>query len=262
MTCNYNLAEQGLERSRYFDYVSTRALEAAEVRDGQIILSGKAYRRLVLPYASMISKAIWLKLQACLDSGVDLVFVGPPPSRLWDTGEEIATEFSRRVGIVRVDAAQYDAVLTSQRPVPALSDWEPDKADFRFPVTAELGTEVLTDFEGDTVGVRRANLTWLTTLDPRETFYNHVPTYVEGVPAVSHYGNGYYRWYAGKEADQAVLVCIAPLYETLHEFFESGECRFRLEGGAWAVLSVSGKDVSMLLADEATSFESTGTVQS
>jgi len=257
MTCNYNLAEQSLKHGRYFDYVSTRALEAAEVRDGRVILSGKSYRRLVLPYAAMISEAIWFKLKACLDSGVELVFLGPPPSRLWDTGAEIATEFSQLAGVVRVDHAQYDAVLTSQRPVPAFTDWEPEKADFRFPVSAEAGTEVLTDFEGDTIGVRRGNLTWFTTLDPRETFFQHMPACAEGVPALRHYGKGFYRWYAGKDASDAVLVCIAPLYETLHEFFMGGETRFRLEGGAWAVVCVSGHDVTLLLADETTQFEIT-----
>ncbi len=249
MTCNYNLAEQGLENSRFFDYVSTTALEQAAVRDGQIILSGKAYRRLVLPYASMVSKAIWQKLKSCREAGVELIFIGPPPSRLWDSDESIDAEFCEWVGVEQVNAAQYDAVLTSQRPVPKMDDWEPDRADFRFPVTAEPGTECLTDLEGDTIGVRREKLTWFSNLDPRESFYAHVPNCAEGVPAITHYGKAYYRWYAGKDATTAVLVCIAPMYARLHENFSEGPCSFRLKGGTWAVVQVDGAKASLLYAD-------------
>ncbi len=250
MTCNYNLAEQGLEYNRHFDYVSTPALENAEVRDGQIILSGKAYRRLVLPYASFVSKGIWETLKACREAGVELIFIGPPPSRLWDSDETIDAEFCEWAGVKRVDEKQYDAVLRSQRPVPSLTDWEPDRADFCFPVTAEAGTECLTDIEGDTIGVRRGKLTWFSNLDPRENFYKHVPSCANGIPTATHYGKGYYRWYAGEDANRAILVCIAPMYQNLHENFVGAECNFKLEGGTWAILDVSGQTVTVLMADE------------
>ncbi|MGE9295471.1 MAG: hypothetical protein ACQKBV_04205, partial [Puniceicoccales bacterium] len=255
MTCNYNLVEQGLKRSRFFDYVSTRALESAKVSDGKIVISGTEYRRLVLPYAALVSSAIWKNLKACAKVGVELIFVGPPPSRLWDTGEDIASEFSELLGVARVDDKSYDAMLTSQRPTPSLSDWEPEKADFRLPIQIESGGEALLDLEGDTIGVRRGNLTWFTTLDPREMFYRHVPELTEGTPEVSHYGQGYYRWYASGEVMEAVMVCIAPMYETLHESFYLGSSSFRLEGGAWAVVKISDEGVQLLLADEGTKLE-------
>ncbi|WP_269522647.1 hypothetical protein [Coraliomargarita parva] len=252
VTCNYNLAEQGLEHSRFFDYVSTAALENAEVRDGQIIISGQSYRRLTLPYASMVSAAIWDKLKACREAGIELIFIGPPPSRLWDKEVPIDQDFAEWAGVKRVNAAEYDAVLKSQRPVPSMTDWEPDKADFRFPVTAESGTECLKDIEGDTIGVRRKNVTWFSNLDPRENFYKHLASCAEGVPAVTHYGKAYYRWYASSDSETAVLVCIAPMYAVLHESFDAKESRFRLEGGTWGMLQVNRSDVTLLLGDSGT----------
>ena len=252
MTCNYNLAEQGLENSRFFDYVSTPALEEAEVKDGRVLIGGKPYNRLVLPYASMVSQAMWRKLRDCREAGVELIFIGPPPSRQWDSDESIDEEFCEWVGVRKVSDSQYDAVLRSQRPVPSLTDWEPDKADFRFPVSAEAGTERLVDIEGDTIGVRRENLTWFSNLDPRASFFEHVPSCAEGVPETVHYGKGYFRWYFDKYSDCAVLVCIAPMYETLHEFFELAGSHFRLEGGTWAVVRLEGGQTELRLGDTGT----------
>ncbi|MGE9289672.1 MAG: hypothetical protein ACQKBT_01700 [Puniceicoccales bacterium] len=188
-----------------------------------------------LHYASLVSESIWSTLKACRKAGVELIFIGPPPSRLWDSGELIDDEFSRWVGVRRIDAEEYDAVLRSQRPVPGLTDWEPDRADFSPPISAEPGTHCLTDAEGKTIGVRLENVTWLSTLDPRENFYQQIPALESGSRDLCHYGKGFYRWYIGKDSGSAVLVCIAPYTEFCTNPSRENRAGFVLkeENGQW-----------------------------
>lgn len=255
MTCNYNLSEEALKCSRHYEYVSTEAIEGAEVGSGMIRMPGGSYRRLVLPYAVVMTKGMWNRILACVKAGVEIIFVGPPPLRLSDSGDDISVEFCKLCGVQATDFAQYDSWLKAHKPVPGFGEWEPEKADFSFPVVPLAGTETLADDDGGIIGVRNTKgcVTWLTALDPREQFFLHVPRQEpEGCPYPEHYGRGYFRILSGGNSREFVLVCISPLHDRLHEEFAFNDISFAIEGGAWAVLKIANGKIVETLTDSGT----------
>jgi hypothetical protein len=259
MTFNYNLSEEALKRNRHYDYVSGQAIEKAEIGSGMIRLSGGSYKRLMLPYAVVMTKAMWKKILACIKAGVEINFVGPPPLRLSDSGEDISAEFCKLCGVQGTDFGQYDAWLKAHKPVPGFGDWEPEKADFSFPVLPLAGTETMANDEGETIGVRNLSnrVAWLTGLDPREQFFHHVSRpELEGCPYPEHYGRGYFRILSGCDSQEFILVCIAPLHERLHDKFTFKNISFGIEGGAWAVLKFAKGKITATLTDNETQVKS------
>ncbi|MGE9291544.1 MAG: hypothetical protein ACQKBT_11170, partial [Puniceicoccales bacterium] len=249
MTCNYNLSEEALRHSRFFDYVSTRALETARVEPGQLVLGGRRYRRLVLPYASLIPAKVWATVQVCLDSGVEVIFIGSPPSRIQETGESIAESFADLCGVEPVDFADYDQWLKSHKPVPGFHDWEPEQADFRFPVVPRAGAETCLDTDGRIIAVRSGGATWFNALDPREQFFRHLESGRSSLPGLQHFGRASFRLYSGREGDPVIMVCMAPMYEELQEHFVYEGGSFQLRGGTWMVLRLDGSQIHSVLQD-------------
>ncbi|WPJ96725.1 hypothetical protein SH580_03275 [Coraliomargarita algicola] len=249
MTCNYNLSEQALKHSRFFDYVSSEALESAQVEDGCLILGGRRYPRLALPHASLIPAGVWHTVEACIQAGVEVVFIGTPPSRILETGVSLADRFAELCGIEPVDFADYDSWLTSHKPVPGYADWEPEQADFRFPVAKREDSETCLDTDGEIIAVRRGAVTWFNALDPREQFFRHLQSVPSSRPDLQHFGRASFRLFSGADTDSVVLVCMAPLYAELNEHFvyEGGD--FQLCGGTWAVLELGETQLRSILQD-------------
>jgi hypothetical protein len=239
MTGNNNLAHEAMKHSRFFDYVSGRAIESASVADGRIHMGGASYRRLALPCAVAVTEALWKKVRECIEGGVEIVFFGPPPRWIIETGEDLSVEFSRLCGVERFTYEQYDAWLVSHKPPLKFTDWEPLKYDFIFPLTAVGPTRELSDSNGDMIGVRNpeTGVTYLTTPDPRERFFQHLERPIGVYPDILHCGSGSYRLMLDPTDPNAlVLVCIAPLNATLNEFFTYQGAGFTLTGGAWVAL--------------------------
>ncbi|MFA6293007.1 MAG: hypothetical protein WC637_14565, partial [Victivallales bacterium] len=254
MTCNYNLSEEALKCSRHFDYVSGQAIEEAETGKGMIHLPGGSYKRLMLPYAVVMTKAMWKKILACVKAGVEIIFVGPPPLRLSDSGDDISAEFCKLCGVKGTDFGQYDSWLKAHKPVPGFGDWEPEKADFSFPIIPLAGAETLPNDEGETIGVRNLSnrVTWLTSLDPREQFFRHLARPESNCPYPEHYGHAYFRILSGGGSQEFILVCVSPLHERLHEKFAFKDMSFEIEGGSWALLKIAKGKIKATFTDNET----------
>ena len=254
MTGNYNLAHQAMINSRFFDYVSSRAIESARVENGRIHFGENSYRRLALPFAVVMPQALWDKVKECIAQKVELVFFGPPPQWITETGEDISAEFSRLCGVNYFSYEQYNTWLISHKPVPALSNWEPENFDFCFPLTPQSGVQTLFNDDGNMAGVRNpANgVTYFISPDPRELFFRYVDRPQGVYPNISHYGYGCYRlMFEPDNTENPVMVCIAPLNGQLNEYFNYNGNIFRIEGGRWAVLRFSnGKIIEKMLDKE------------
>ncbi|MEI8245425.1 MAG: hypothetical protein WCI51_06310 [Lentisphaerota bacterium] len=239
MTGNNNLAHEAMIHSRFFDYVSGNAVEQASVADGCILMNGVSYRRLALPCAVVVTQCLWNKVRECVASGVELVFFGPPPRWVIETGEDLAGEFSRICGVEPFTYEQYDDWMTAQKPVPQFTDWEPAKFDFTFPLTPVGSTLEMSDNDGNMIGVRNheTGVTYFTSPDPRERFFQHLERPRGVYPDISHCGSGSYRLMLNPvDPTVCVLVCIAPLNNALNECFTYQGTNFFLKGGTWAVL--------------------------
>ena len=253
MTANNNLAHQAMVRSRFFDYVSGNAIENARVEDGQIHMAGSSYRRLTLPYAVVMKQAFWKKVLECVEKGVEVIFFGPPPRWILETGENLSEEFSRLCGVELLSYERYNTWLTSHKPVPALTDWEPDIFDFSFPLAPIGKTTVLSDEGGQLIGVRNPEnrVTYLTALDPREQFFQQLGRQPGAGPQISHCGQGSYRLMQAKDdSNVLMLVCIAPLHERLDEYFTCCGLSFLVQGGTWVALRFENGRISGEIKDE------------
>jgi hypothetical protein len=249
MTCNYNLSEESLKQGRFFDYASTGAIENGKVANGTINLPGGEYNTLVLPYAVIMTEQVWDKIRECVKAGVEVIFVGPPPSRLIDSGKDISKEFCELCGIEPTNFDKYDAWFKARKPIPSFTDWEPEKIDFRFPIALQPGSKQLFNDDNEAIGVRNNAVTWLTSPDPREQFFRHLSRPESDTPHSEHYGNGYSRILTGNNPDEFILVCVAPLHGVLHEQFSFDDLSFGMEGGRWAVLKISGRKIVNKLLD-------------
>lgn len=251
MTCNYNLSQSAYDESRFFDYASTSSLENAKVADGKIHLPGGTYRRLTLPFAIILTEKLWKKIKECVKAGVELVFIGPPPHRLLESGREISEEFCSLCGIEHVDFKRYHSWLSSHKPLPKFDDWEPQMIDFAFPVTPLKGTDTLKDSDGEIIGVRnpQKGVTWLTTPDPRGLFHRNIPAIQPSGIEIEHFGRSNYRILQDpKRPSEFILVCASRMDEELHDVFSVGGKKIALKGGCWAALRFSkGRIVDKML---------------
>ena len=241
MTGNYNFAQQAMVNSRFFDYVSGRAIESAHVEKGRISFGEYSYRRLALPFAVVLTQALWNKIRECIAEKVELVFFGPPPRWIIETGEDISAEFSRLCGVKYFNYEQYNTWLTAHKPATPVSSWEPEAFDFCLPLVPQGNTRPLLNDDGVMVGVCNPSngITYLTTPDPREQFFRHIERPNDVYPDISHHGLGAYRLFPEPDASGSfVLVCISPLNERLNEHFSCAGKSFILQGGTWAVLRI------------------------
>jgi hypothetical protein len=249
MTCHHNLAQHALEAGRFFDYASTQALAKAPVRDGRIHLPGGAYRRLTLACAVTYPDTVWAKVRECVAGGVELVFVGPPPRWLIEDGSDLTAEFAQICGCEAVSFERYHAWAAARKPLPRYDDWEPVQVDFAYPVKPLAGAIALADADGETIGVRnpQTGVTWFSSLDPRELFFQRLPRLA---PGLEHFGTAYCRLqYDRCEPARRFLVCAAPLNGLLHDTIIIAGRRIVLEGGTWAVLRLDeGRVADQLLS--------------
>ncbi len=251
MTCHHNLAQHALEAGRFFDYASTQALAKATVREGRIHLPGGAYRRLSLACAVTYPNAVWAKVRECVAGGVEVVFVGPPPRWLIDDGSDLTEAFAQMCGCEPVSFERYHSWAAARKPLPRFDDWEPVQVDFAYPVKPLAEAIALTDADGETVGVRnpQTGVTWFSSLDPRELFFQQLPPLT---PGLEHFGPAYCRLLQDRrEPARRFLVCAAPLNGLLHDTITVDGRRIVLEGGTWAVLHLDdGRVVDRLLSTE------------
>ncbi len=76
-----------LERQIDYDYVDEKLIQDGEIRDGKLCYKDREYRAILFPAVTMLSEATMKKLEALLESGVGLIFVGGVPDLSRDTGE-------------------------------------------------------------------------------------------------------------------------------------------------------------------------------
>ena len=253
MTGNNNLAQEAMKHSRFFDYVSGSAIELASVAEGRIHIGGASYRRLALPCAVAVTQSLWNKVRECIAGGVELVFFGPPPRWVIETGEDLSIEFSRLCGVEPFTYEQYDEWLVAHKPPLKITDYEPSKFDFVFPLTPAGPTMELSDNNGNIIGVRNpeTGVTYFTSPDPRERFFQHLERPLGVYPDISHCGSGSYRLMLDPvDPNVFVLVCIAPLNGILNEFFAYKGAGLTLKEGTWAALRFEKGRITDQLKDD------------
>ena len=166
-------------------------------------------------------------------------FFGPPPRWIIETGEDLSIEFSHLCGVEPFTYEQYDEWLVAHKPPLKFTDWEPAKYDFVFPLAPVGSALELSDNNGNMIGVSNAEngVTYFTSPDPRERFFQNLERPIGVYPDISHCGSGSYRLMLDSgNPNVLVLVCIAPLNGLLNEFFTYQGAGLTLKGGTWAAL--------------------------
>jgi len=132
---------------------------------------------------------------------VPVVFYGPPPAYLAETGKDIAAEFAKSAGFKPFSFAEYETLRR---------EWESWRTDFVYPVSPTSGRAVR-DHEGRIIAVESAAmpLWYMPGLDPREDVVNCIAPLARP-PAEAFADGTYYRFFTDPDrADAVVVVAVA-----------------------------------------------------
>jgi len=182
----------------------------AKIGKGYFSVGALKYKVLLIPFANVITKPLYEKVMQISEAGIPVIFFGPPPEFIAESGEDIAGDFAKRVGMKPFTFKQYEAAYAERNPLPDLHEWEPSWVDFSYPVSVTKG-EKAEDREGKLLYVKAASqpLYYMPLPDPREDLTNLLASLLE--PPVEAFAEGsYYRFYLNpKQSDSIVIVTVA-----------------------------------------------------
>jgi hypothetical protein len=237
----YNLAQAALDSGRFFDFVSDRALGKARIEDGALHINGRPYKRLVMPYAVIVRPEVWAVVGQAVKAGIPVVFYGPPP---WKTtgGRDLAGDFAELLGIAPVSFADYLRWYEARKPIPSISQWEPVRVDFSYPVVPAGATSIHCDAENEpmAVGDPAAGPGWLVGVDPWNR--SELAPWLGEPPRdgleLRHHGRAHLRVLRTPQGGGHAILLAAGMAETLNDIVTLGGETVTLNQGAWAAIRV------------------------
>lgn len=102
-----DFCEKSLENSFWFDFVSGYALAKLEIEKDNIFINGKPYKILILPWATVFTSQVWEKIRKVWEKNLPIIFTGPFPQVITDTGKRISKEFFEVIGIKEFTLEKY-----------------------------------------------------------------------------------------------------------------------------------------------------------
>ncbi|MFZ2655568.1 MAG: hypothetical protein WAX69_11620 [Victivallales bacterium] len=250
-TFSFNLSQIALESGQFFDYVSSKAIEAATPSDGTVKINGRTYRRLIVPYAVAVSGAMWKSLRRCIENKVRIVFVGPPPRWNLDTGEDLSPEFCAMAGVAPFTLEEYTAYFLSRKPKPSFDAWEPPLVDFSYPLSHLEGTVMKRDMEGSVASVENSsdNVVYIPGPDPRSLLSGYLGGFHSAGIALEHSGGAHKRMLSSRDGKKHVLLLAARMEQELDEQINIHGKAIIVKGGGWAAIKIAGTDIADTLID-------------
>lgn len=256
-TFSFNFSQMALDNGQFFDYVSSEAIETSTAGKGTVKINGRAYKRLVVPYAVAVSGAMWKALGQCMEQKVKIVFVGPPPRWNLDTGEDISDEFCAMAGVGQFTLEDYNSYFLSRKPEPQFTAWEPVLVDFSYPLSPLEGTQVKRDSEGNLASVenKSTNVVYLPGCDPRSLLSEYLGDfYAAGLP-LKHSGNALKRMLSAAGGKKHVLILVAKMEQELDERISIHKKTITVKGGGWAAIKIEAGSFSGTVLDKNGKFE-------
>jgi hypothetical protein len=238
-----NLAQAALDSGRFFDFVSDRALGAARIENGALVINGRPYKRLVMPHAVIPRPEVWVAVECAVKAGVPVVFYGAPPWKTAD-GQDLTRAFADLTGVAPVPFADYLRWYESRKPVPKTSEWEPVRVDFSYPVQPLGRTTLRRDAEGEAlaVGDPAAGPSWLVGVDPwtRADLAPYLGEPPRDGLDLRHHGRAHLRVLRTPQTGGHAILLAAGMDETLNDTITLGGETVTLNQGTWAALRVFG----------------------
>jgi hypothetical protein len=108
------LADSGLFGAQ----VSSEGILHAVPDKRTFTVSGHRYRVLVVPFGVVMSGPVYGKIMQMCAAGVPVVFYGPPPAYLAETGKDITAEFAKAAGFKPFAFAEYETLRKFGGPWP------------------------------------------------------------------------------------------------------------------------------------------------
>ena len=95
-----------------FNFIDNSAIDDCEVKQGQIIVNGRNYRTLILPYCEVLREKTAWKVLDIANAGVDVIFVGKAPYLSRETGiyEEVFVHIKHAVDKGKIVFVPYENI--------------------------------------------------------------------------------------------------------------------------------------------------------
>jgi len=260
-----------VDRGIFADIMSPASIIRAEIEKGYFNVGNRRYKVLVVPFAYAITEALYQKIIQISEAGIPVIFFGPPPEFIAESGKSIAGDFAKRVGMKPFTFKQYEAAYAEHQSLPSLSEWEPSWVDFSYPVSVTEG-EKFEDREGKILYIKSPAqpLYYMPLPDPREDLMNLVESFVE-LPGEVFAERAYYRFYINpRKKESIVIVAVAkarissfamvpdkygshlrpPIKENhLKALFRLAEGELSMVGGTWCAVRLDKGQIGEIIGD-------------
>jgi hypothetical protein len=131
----FHLVDKGL----FAGMMSGAGILKAKIGKGYFTVGHLKYKVLVIPFATAIAELTYQKAMQISEAGVPVIFFGPPPEFIAESGKNIAGDFAKRVGMKPFTFKQYESAYAERQALPGLGEWEPSWVDFSYPVSLTKG---------------------------------------------------------------------------------------------------------------------------
>lgn len=189
------------------DFVSNEALAGAHSDNGALVINGRPYKVVVVPYAHTVPAAVYQKLIKAAENGVKVVFVGPPPA-FSDKGEIL--DFCGTIGVEPVSHSDFETAMREKEVGINPEGWEPIFIDVICPVQP-ISAKAFRNIDEDIVVLKATDkdLYWLPSMDPREVLTDLITEWCSlKVEVFSR--NAYFRTFSEPENPHDFVLVLAP----------------------------------------------------
>lgn len=252
----WDFCERALENEIWFDFVSTSAVEKLDVKDSFIVINGIKYTKLILPYALAISSKMWEKIKFLVERNIPVIFAGPFPQIIIETGENISSYFCKMLGIKEFNLEDYFRCFKGK--LRGNGRWENMNI---FPGQDELlrillktynpiehvskNTEIKSDEDEVIIYVKNKNVYYVPSTPGTEDLFEIIKNIDDKkkFAVVKKYGeNSFCRIFESKEnKNDFIVVIVAKKLKELNEILEINEKEIEVNGGTKRILIFKDK---------------------
>jgi len=246
-----NLSWTLVERNLSADFFSTEALEKARIEGNRLIVNGRPYRALIVPYAAALPDGMYRKIMEVGQKGISVFVVGPPVQYLSTSGKDISRDFCKRVAVKHFCIEDMTRDFRARMPRFTLDEWEPPQIDYFYPVDLEEDAEVKTTADGEVFSVAKkgASIYYVPGLDPK----GYLADILEGLIPRGfevYCPGGFWRLFRARKGGKNILLTIAGIRRRQDFLVKLGSREVRIRGGQFCALEIRDGKVIRTFCDE------------
>ena len=239
LTMRYHLVRRFLGAGRIFDFVGGCSLDRAKVGEGAFAIDDRRYVRLVLPWTASVPEKVRSVVAEMVRRGVQVIHVGPPMTRVAETGEDVSKEFFDAFQIEPFTLADY--MRFAAAPVPNPPECYPFSLR-AFPLAGEDADVMAHSHDGDPAVVRskrHPDLVYDSTLDALNPATHELLKDTTDAGIRAYVNQGYYRIYENTRKSNAYLLVVAAgMRDRLDAHVVTPQDSLTLRGGTVAALKI------------------------